>query len=45
MVPPWPGRDEETGFETKKLTKEEKWAAQLKLLDKKSPIQGVQSLL
>jgi len=24
MVPPWPGRDEETGFETKKLTKEEK---------------------
>src|SRR5437868_13402220 len=44
MVSPWPGRDEETGFETKKLTKEEKWAAQLKLLDKKSPIHGVHPL-
>jgi len=29
----------------KELTKEERCAALLKLLDKKSPIQGVQSLL
>jgi hypothetical protein len=41
------GRDEKRAFRSnKKLTKEERGrAALLKLLDNKSPIQGVQSLL
>jgi hypothetical protein len=39
------GRRNALSDRTKKLTKEERWATLLKLLDKKISIQGVQSLL